>query len=278
MDKVDRLRDILQGLGSVVVAFSGGVDSSFLLKMAKDTLSSENVLAVTAVSDTYTRSELIQAKKFARSLGVKHTIIFTDELKDHNFTENPIDRCYYCKKELFNKLKRITKRNGFKFIVDASNLDDKKDYRPGSMAKRQLGVKSPLQEAGITKSEIRRFSKKLGLATWDMPQMACLASRVPYGEEITKPILRKIEMAEEFIREAGIKQVRVRYHSNIARIEVEKKDIKRFLNKEFCDRIIRYLKDLGFHYIVLDLEGYRTGSLNERLDFNSVAIKTKVQS
>jgi len=265
VDKLKILRKRLLGLKSAVVAFSGGVDSSFLLKAIKDVLSKDNVLAVTAVSDTYTSSELAQAKKFAKALGVRHKIIYTDELKDRNFTKNPVDRCYYCKKELFGKLKDISMEKGLGFVIDASNLDDKKDYRPGSMAKKELGVKSPLQEAGMTKKDIRRFSKRLGLKTWDLPSMACLASRVPYEEEINKKILRKIEKAEYFIKRLDIKQVRVRYHKDIARIEVEKKDIKRFLDRKFCDKIIQHLKRLGFMYVVLDLEGYRTGSLNEVL-------------
>ena len=270
MDKLSRLKKILKKLVSVVIAFSGGVDSSFLLKAASDTLPRENILAVTAVSDTYTRSELKQAKRFAKALGVEHKIIFTDELKDDNFAKNPVDRCYYCKKELFGRLKALAKKRNFRFVVDASNHDDKKDYRPGSIAKKEKGIISPLQEAGITKDEIRRFSKRLNLDTWDLPSMACLSSRIPYGERISKSVLQKIEKAESFIRRSRIKQVRVRCHKDIARIEVEKKDIKRFLNQKFCDRIVKKLKNLGFRYVVLDLEGYRTGSLNEGLEQKKV--------
>ncbi|MFC1624321.1 ATP-dependent sacrificial sulfur transferase LarE [Candidatus Omnitrophota bacterium] len=265
MDKLRRLKSNLRGLRSVVVAFSGGVDSSFLLKVTKDTLPEKDVLAVTAVSDTYTRPELQQAKRFTKSLGVRHKIIFTNELKDASFTKNTVDRCYYCKKELFNKLKGLAKKDGFSSIVDATNVDDKKDYRPGTRAKDEAGVRSPLQETGFTKEDIRRFSKNMGLATWGLPSMACLSSRIPYGEKIQKATLKKIEKAEAFIRSAGIKQVRVRYHKHIARIEVDKKDIKRFFNQKFCDRIVKRLKSLGFRYITLDLEGYRTGSLNEGL-------------
>jgi pyridinium-3,5-biscarboxylic acid mononucleotide sulfurtransferase len=265
MNKLDRLKNILRRYGSAVIAFSGGVDSSFLLKAAKDVLPRKNLLAVTAVSETYTGSELKQAKKTAKSFGVIHKVIFTKEMKDVNFVKNPVNRCYYCKKELFKRLKLEAKKNKFAFVLDASNIDDKKDYRPGSIAKAELGVRSPLQEAGMAKKDIRKYSKKLGLETWDSPAMACLASRVPYGTGISKDILRKIELAEEFLRHLGMAQVRVRYHNDIARIEVEKKNIKRFLNREFCDKIIKHLKSLGFCYIVLDLEGYRTGSLNENM-------------
>lgn len=266
MDKREKLREILKELGSVVVAFSGGVDSSFLLKAASDALPWEKVLAVTAVSDTYTRSELRQAKDFARSLGVRHKVIHTDELADANFAKNTPERCYYCKKELFGKLKKIAGENKIRFVLDASNLDDEKDYRPGSIAKKKLKVRSLLQESGMTKKDIREYSRKMGLKTWDMPSMACLASRVPYGKKIDKDTLKKIELAEDFLKHLGIKQVRVRCHWDIARIEVEQKDIKKFLNKRFCDKIIKHLKALGFLYIVLDMEGYRTGSLNEVLE------------
>ena len=264
-NKFKDLRSILRRLDSALVAFSGGVDSSFLLRVTKDTLPQDKILAVTAVSDTYTRSELKEAKRFARSLGIKHKIIFTNELKDKNFIKNPVDRCYYCKKELFKKLKNIARRDRFRFVLDASNIDDRKDYRPGSKAKRELGVRSPLEEARWTKKDIRRYSKKIGLKTWDKPQMACLASRFPYGEEISQRKLRKIRDAERTLKRLGVKDVRVRYHKDIARIEVGKKEIKRFFNEKFCDKIVKNLKRLGFIYIALDLEGYRTGSLNEEL-------------
>ena len=265
MNRMGRLKEILEKMGKVVVAFSGGVDSSFLLKMAKDTLRDGNILAVTAVSETYTGSELKQAKRFAKELGVRHKIIFTNELKNKNFAKNPIDRCYYCKRELFGSLAEIAKDKGFGHVVDASNTDDAKDYRPGAKAKKECRVRSPLVEAGFSKDDIRRYSRKLKLETANLPSMACLASRFPYGEKISKEALRKIESAEDFIKRQGVSQVRVRLHNNIARIEVEKEDIKRFVNKKFCDKITKRLRQLGFKYITLDLEGYRTGSLNEVL-------------
>jgi len=265
MGKIERLVSILEKMDGVVVAFSGGVDSSFLLKMAKDALPNEDVLAVTAVSKTYTGSELKQAKRFARKLGVKHRIIFTNELKNKNFTKNPIDRCYYCKKELFFKLKEIAKKQDFSYVLDASNMDDAKDYRPGSRAKKEFGIRSPLVEAGFSKYDIRKYSAKLKLETATLPSMACLASRFPYGEKINKKALLKIETAEDFVKRQGIAQVRIRYHGDVARIEVEKEDIKRFVHKRFCDKITKRLKQLGFKYITLDIEGYRTGSLNEVL-------------
>ena len=179
---------------------------------------------------------------------------------------NPVNRCYYCKKELFGALTRIAEENGFNAVIDASNYDDIGDYRPGSIAKKEFAVKSPLQEAKITKSDIRQFSKQLGLHTWDLPSMACLASRIPYGQAITKDILRKIEHAENFIKKQGIKQVRVRCHNDIARIEIDRPDIKRVVNNGFCDKITQRLKRIGFRYVTLDLQGYRTGSLNEVLE------------
>jgi len=265
MGKVEKLKNILKRTGSAVVAFSGGVDSSFLLKIAKDTLPKKSLLAVTAASETYTGTELRQAKRFAKDLGVIHKIIRTNELKDERFTKNPVNRCYYCKYELFKKMDRIKRDRGFDCVLDASNIDDIKDYRPGSRAKKEFGVRSPLVEAGFSKSDVRKFSRRLKLNTADIPSMACLASRFPYGQRIYKEALRRVEAAEDYIKGHGVPQVRVRCHGNIARIEIEKEGIKKFVNKNFCDKITKQLRQLGFKYITLDLEGYRTGSLNEIL-------------
>ena len=265
MNKFAKLQQILQDMRRVVVAYSGGVDSTFLLKVAVDTLGRDNVLAVTATSPTYPVSELKDAKANAKKIGVRHIIIATKELGDPRFAANPVNRCYYCKKELFKRLKAMAKKEDIAFVIDASNIDDLKDYRPGAKAKKELGVRSPLQEACFSKEDIRRYSRKLGLLTWDKPAMACLASRLPYGEKIKTAKLRRIEAAEEFLQRLGFKQVRVRCHGDIARIEVESCKIKLLDKDKIRDRITHKLKKLGFTYVTLDLKGYRTGSLNEAI-------------
>ncbi len=263
--KVKKLKDILQSMSKVLIAYSGGVDSTFLVKIAKDTLGKENVLAVTAESATYPLSELKDAKRNARNIGVRHLVIHTDEFEDSNFVLNPANRCYYCKKELFSTLRKIAKKEGIEFVIDASNTDDVNDYRPGAKAKKEFGVRSPLQEAGFNKNDIRHLSEKIGLKTWDKPAMACLASRIPYGEKIEIDKLKRIETAEEFLQKSGFKQVRVRCHGSVARIEVLPKDIKLLIKNTLHDRIITRLKKMGFAFVTLDLQGYRTGSLNEVL-------------
>lgn len=243
-----------------MVAYSGGLDSTFLLKAACDCLG-DKVLAVTADSATYPREELIFAKKIARSLGVKHIIIKTDEIKNEKFIKNPVDRCYYCKRELFLKLNKLAKQFKLKFVVDASNASDKFDFRPGLRARHELGVRSPLEEAGITKEKIRALSKKLGLSTWDKPSLACLASRIPYGTKIEQKILKRISDSESYLRKLGFKQVRVRHYNALCRIEVMKEDIPVLITKR--NQIVEKLNNLGYNYITVDLKGYRTGSLNE---------------
>lgn len=263
---MDRLKRILKKMGRVVIAFSGGVDSTFLVNVAKDVLGRKNVLAVTAASETFPRSELKDAKRLARRIGVDHIIIRTRELKNPDFKSNPPRRCYYCKSELFGRLKGIARKYGFRYISDASNYDDRKDFRPGSRAAKEKGIRSPLKEARITKKEVRRLSRRSGLPTWDKPSYACLASRIPYYETITGKKLNAIESAEEILRKRfGIKQVRVRCHGNIARIEVAPEDISRLVKAGEKKEIVKKLGTLGFKYVTVDLKGYRTGSMNEAL-------------
>ncbi len=259
MYKLNKLREILAEMGSALVAYSGGVDSSLLARVSKDALG-DKVTAVTAVSETYSKQELVQAKKTARDLGIRHMVIKTHEFNLPGFKHNPVNRCYYCKKELFSRLKDIAKKKKLRYILDGTNSDDDKDLRPGRLAKEEFGVRSPLREAGFTKD----VSRKLGLPNWDMPALACLASRIPYGAAITKEALSRVDKAERFIRSLGFKQVRVRHYENLARIEIGKIEIPRLINR-YSLIVIRYLKKIGYHYVTLDLEGYRTGSMNEIL-------------
>jgi len=263
LNKLDRLKRLISSYGSCLVAFSGGQDSAFLLKICSLVLPPGKIMAVTAVSESYPRSELAKARILAKGIGVKLKVLKTCELKDRKFTDNSPKRCYFCKKELFTKLIRIAKNNQFKFVLEAGNLTDKKDYRPGNIAKEELRVESPLIRAGFNKKDIRNFSKKLGLPSWNKPSLACLASRIPYGTKITADLLKRIDKAENYLSGLGLRQVRLRHHNRLCRIEVEKKDMFRLLSKG--EKIIKKLKGLGYNYIALDLEGYRTGSLNESL-------------
>lgn len=260
MNKLKKLKSLLKDMGSVLLAYSGGVDSTFLLKVAGDVLG-DRVLAVTASSVTYPVEELKFSQKIAQELGVRHKIIETHELMNKNFASNPINRCYFCKKELFSKLRKIAGGNKLNFVIDASTVSDKDDFRPGEKAKKELKVRSPLKEAGFTKDDIRRESKKLGLASWDKPSLACLASRIPYGRKISAGILKRIQQGEMFLRKLGFKQVRLRHYNGTCRIETLKEDIPAFLSKRVL--IVEKLKRLGYNYVTLDLEGYRSGSLNE---------------
>jgi uncharacterized protein len=260
--KLEKLKKILKDMRSCLIAYSGGVDSTFLLRVAHDVLRNR-VLAVTADSPTYPAEELAFSKMMAKTIGVRHKIIRTNELKGKRFASNSIDRCYFCKKELFSRLKKIAKIHKINFVVDATNVSDRKDFRPGEKAKKEMGICSPLQKAGLTKEDIRALSKKLRLPTWDKPSLACLASRVPYGTDISRVLLSRINQAEIFFKSLGLKQIRLRHYNNLCRIEVFKKDIPIVINKRKL--ITNRLKRLGYHYITLDLEGYRTGSMNEVL-------------
>ena len=263
LNKLSKLKEIINNTGGAVIAFSGGVDSTFLLKVAKDVLSN-NIIAVIGDSDTFPRAELSSAISLARDIGVSCRVIQTEELSYPCFVQNSPDRCYFCKKELFGKIKAIAVEMGYHYIFDGSNADDQNDFRPGMRAAREAGVVSPLKEAGLTKAEIRMLSKDAGLPTWDKPSMACLSSRFPYGTPITKEDLFKVEKAEEYLKKSGLRQVRVRIHGPIARIEVEKNMIPYIINNLMED-VVSELSSLGFTYITLDLKGFQSGSMNQTL-------------
>jgi len=262
-EKLQHLQQILKDLGSCAIAYSGGVDSTFLSKVAYDVLG-KNAVAVTAVSLTYPRREFEDAKRFAQSIGIPHLIIPSEELAIDGFSDNPPDRCYYCKKELFRRMQQVAWEHHLNVVIDGSNADDSGDYRPGERALQELHIRSPLKEAGLTKQEIRALSKSMKLESYDKPSFACLASRFPYAVKITKERLRQVEAAEGVLFSLGIKQCRVRYHDHIARIEVGRDELPVILANS--SKIIKHFKTLGFTYITLDLEGYRTGSVNEVLN------------
>ncbi|MSQ23261.1 MAG: ATP-dependent sacrificial sulfur transferase LarE [Chloroflexi bacterium] len=267
--KLDSLRKILGEAGSALVAYSGGVDSTFLLKVAVEVLG-EGALGVTARSASYPAGELDEASSMARVMGARHLVVDTQETESEEYLANPANRCYFCKVELWDTLAPIAEAQGIAILADGFNADDREDFRPGAKAARERGVRSPLLEVGLTKPEIRALSREMNLPTWDKPAMACLSSRVPYGERITFEKLERIDRAEQLLRELGYRQVRVRHHEDVARIELPQEDILRFAAEGLAQPVSRRLKELGFRYVALDLDGYRSGSLNEVLKIRSV--------
>jgi len=261
--KYAALQADLRGLERVAIAYSGGVDSAFLLKAAAETLGTGNVLAVLGDSPSLPRREKAEAERLASAIGVELVVILTGEMEDPRYAANPRDRCYYCKQALMRDARKQAESRGIAALLDGQNADDRSDWRPGSRAARECGVRSPLQEAGLTKAEIRLLSARLGLPTADKPAMACLASRLPYGTPVTAEALARIEAAEQALQDAGFATVRVRNHGAVARIEISPADFPRLLDPGLRARAVAAVKAAGFTYVALDLDGYRTGSLNE---------------
>jgi uncharacterized protein len=262
--KSENLKAYLKELGSVAVAFSSGVDSTFLLKVAHEVLG-DRVIAVTARSCSFPERELKEAKDFCEKEGIRHFICDSEELEIEGFSQNPPNRCYLCKRELFEKILAIAKEQGIEYVAEGSNTDDNGDYRPGLIAVKELGIKSPLRAAELNKNEIRELSKKLGLPTWEKQSFACLSSRFVYGETITEEKLRMVDRAEQLLLDMGFHQIRVRIHDRLARIEVMPGEFEKLIEKENRERIVSELKSYGFTYVSMDLSGYRMGSMNETL-------------
>jgi pyridinium-3,5-biscarboxylic acid mononucleotide sulfurtransferase len=261
--KLGKLEKWLKAYKKVIVAFSGGVDSSFVLYFSEKYLGKENVIAVTGISETYTKDERRTAEKFVKELGVELILVETGEFQNPDFYNNPKERCYYCKKELYSSVSKIAEKKNITTIIDGTTLSDISDYRPGKKAAQEFSVKSPLLEIGFDKDEIREILKYYNLKFWDKPANPCLASRIPYNNKITENKLEQIEKGENFLKLLGFKIVRVRHHDELAKIEVPEKDITRILDADIKQKITDYFKKIGFVWIAVDLTGYRTGSLNE---------------
>ncbi len=261
IQKLDKLKEYIRGLGSLAIGYSGGVDSTFLLAVAHEVLG-EKAIAVTSADVSVPKRELQEAQAFCSEHGIRHIMADVDPLQSEGYRNNHPDRCYHCKHMIFSKIMEIARKNDIEYVAEGSNIDDLGDYRPGLKAVEELGVKSPLREAGLKKDEIRTLSKAMGLPTWSKPAYACLASRFVYGEEINEEKLRMIDEAEQFLIEHGFLQERVRMHGDMARIEVAPEEIMRMAEDKMRETVYRRLREIGFRYVALDMKGYRTGSMN----------------